>query len=511
MKRITLILVVLTGCGGNPHHFSFEELPSIPDTQPIRLQEGTLAISLERSLELAMGGNYRIQLGRLAPRQRAEDFFIAGQVFSPVIEISASLGDDATPAISTLGGAPILKEDELVLKGSILKKWDIGLRSDLYWAYAKRDANSSFITLDPRHESSVELEVSQPLLQGFGAEVNASELHRAVNNRKIASLEFHMVLEAELLRTYRAYWTLLLAAEDLALQQESLRLAGEQIAIAEDRLAAGKAAQLEVTGARAAHARQMENVIDAKTDYRKASDQLLQIIRPSTRNEDYEIVVIPTTKPNQEELPDGIKPVDAIREALANRPELGRERSLIDNADLDLLLANDETYTNLELFGKIGAKGIEDSAGDSIGDTGSADFLNWSAGIRLQFLFDSESRRARYRQAVLAKEEATLRMESVASEITVEVRAALFDFDAAREKVTATKRTLDLAREQYEGEVDRRKTGRSTQYQVELFRRDLLDAERNHLRARVRLFLARAVLDASMGRFAKSIVESAGS
>ena len=135
--------------------------------------------------------------------------------------------------------------------------------------------------------------------------------------------------------------------------------------------------------------------------------------------------------------------------------------------------------------------------------------MNWSAGIRLQFLFDSSSRRARYRQTVLAKREANLRMESLASEIVVEVRAALFDLGAARQKVTATKRTLDLAREQYEGEVDRRKHGRSTQYQVELFRRDLLDAERNHLRARVRVFLARAVLDASMGRFAKSIIESA--
>ena len=38
----------------------------------------TLVLSLERCLDMALGGNFAIRLGRLEPQRRAEDFVVAG-------------------------------------------------------------------------------------------------------------------------------------------------------------------------------------------------------------------------------------------------------------------------------------------------------------------------------------------------------------------------------------------------------------------------------------------------
>ena len=72
--------------------------------------------------------------------------------------------------------------------------------------------------------------MTQPLLKGFGVDVNRAELRRAILDKTIADHEFEMLLEGELLDTYRAYWGLARAAADLALQETSLALADEQVA-----------------------------------------------------------------------------------------------------------------------------------------------------------------------------------------------------------------------------------------------------------------------------------------
>ena len=86
----------------------------------------------------------------------------------------------------------------------------------------------------------------------------------------------------------------------------------------------------------------------------------------------------------------------------------------------------------------------------------------------------------------------------------------VFDLEAAVESLAATARTLQLAREQYEGEVERLRVGSSTVFQVDTLRRDLLGANRNHLNARIDVFVANAVLDVARGRFAKALVAPKG-
>ena len=480
--------------------------PGAPPAEPA--SEGTLVLSLEKCLELALGGSHRIRIARLGPAQRAEDFFIAGEVFAPQAFIEAAHDARLSPAVSRLSGAPVLRETGSGVRAGVTKTWLTGTRTDLVWAYGRRETNSSFFTINPRYESSIGIELTQPLLHGFGAAVNRVALDRAVNDRRIADAAFEIVLETELLRTYRAYWDLLLAAEGSAIEESSLALAREQTAIARDRLDAGAAARLEVTSAEAAEARQEEAVIASAAAYRKAGDRLLLLIRPSSRAEEYRGQIIPSTRPDLgEPLEEALAEADAVREALERRAEIRLESIRIENVDLDLLLAEDARRPDLEGFGRFAYRDLEPKAGRA--GAGETEFPDWAAGMRLTFFFDAEGRRARWRQVMGEKREAELRRDAAAAEITVEVRAARTDLESAVQRWRATRRTLDLAREQHEGELDRLRAGRSTQFQVESHRRDRLDAERNALAAQAGVYLARAVFEAVQGRLASRFVETA--
>jgi len=470
---------------------------------------GTLVLSLEHCLELALGGNLDIALGRREPLARGEDFFIAGEVFTPVVALEGRVEELERRTANTQIGADIFEEEQRVVEGSIRKKWPLGTRTDLVWAYTKREDNSEFRTLNPSHDSSVALAVIQPLFKGFGVAVNRVDLQRAIHDREIADHEFEILLEGELLATYRAYWELVRAASDLDLQETSLALAREQVAIVRDRLDVGTASSLDVTSARAGEARQEEAVIAALNAYRKASDHLLLKIRPAGGGAVEDLRVIPSTEPDFSGGTPALPALgEAIRLAGEMRPELRLESARIARADVDVREAESERRPRVNLFGRYGYGGLAADAGDSVDDLLETSFPEWTAGVSLEFFFMGKSRKARWRQAVLERESADLRRELAAALIRVDVRAAAFDLEAAIQRLEATRRTLALAREQYEGEVDRLRAGRSTVFQVDRFRRDLLGAERNHLDARIDILVAQAVCRAAQGDFAKSIIGS---
>ncbi len=468
---------------------------------------GTLVLSLEHCLELALGGNLSLALGRQEPQRRGEDFYIAGETFAPTVFADAEYNNRESRTENSQQGAEILEQKSGMLNVGLRKTWTLGTRADLAWASARREDNSEFRLLNPSFSAHPTLQLTQPLLRGFGLAVNRAELDRALLDKDVADSDFAILLESELLATYRAYWELVRAAAHLTLEETSLRLAADQVDIVSNRLDVGAAAPLDLTSAEVALARQREAVIGAANGYRKAGDALLFRIRPSGRLEDYDLAIIPSTEATA---PDATQAVPSLRDSvdvsLGQRPELHRGDQRVARADIDVAGARNGRQPDLSVFGRYGYDGLADDYGDAVNEVSDRTYPEWTAGLSLEFLFDNESRRARWRQAVLGKESAELERQQALAEIVLEVRAATFDLEAAFQTVVATQRTHELARAQYEGELERLRVGSSTVFQVDTFRRDQLAADRNQLDARINTFVARAVLEVARGEFARNIL-----
>ena len=476
---------------------------------PQQLEQGTLVLSIDHCLELALGGNLELQLAALTPRIRGEDFYLANEFFQTKFYATYSQGSREEQTANSQIGADVLEADVENWEVGLRKTWKPGTRTDLKWAMEENEDNSTFRTLNPSYDSSILLEVVHPLLGGFGVNVNRAELDKAINRKAIAEAEFELTLEGELLSVYRRYWKLSLAAEEWELEKTSAELAREQVAITEDQLHVGRAASLDLTRAQASLARQIESLTAAETRYESASDQLLQQILPEQWPAYLDLRVIPSS--DLAPIPDGVETPTlkaAFSNAVQDRAELSIANLELNSAQLDVLLAKNRRLPRLDLVGSYGFTGLGGSQSASRNSLQDQDFPVWSIGVELEFFFLGESRAARFRQSVLQEQSETLQQQKALSLILFDVRTALQGVTSAEKQYLAASRSAALFKEQYEGERDRLDVGKSTLFETEQARRDLLDAERNQLRARVDIEISQAILQAAQGHFAVTIIES---
>lgn len=468
--------------------------------------EATLVLSIERCIELALGNSTEIALGRLAPAIRAEDYAIVGERFTPVVFAEVLQTTVEAPTETTLGGAEVLDSEELAASVGLRKTWTLGTRMELVLDYLQEESNSEFLRLNPSHKAVARVDVTQPLLKGFGLAVNRVALNQAVAARRIADAAFEQLLDAEVLRVYRLYWELVRAADALQVETATRALVREEVALTRDRVDAGVAPPLAMTSVAAAEARADESVLNAEIAYRKASDRLLRHIRPSRDIADYAIQIVPATPATIDRIPP-VPPIERLAEtALMHRPELRAADLSTDVASLDVLLARSERRPRLDLVASAGYTGLGEDFSDGLDELSGADFPTWSVGLNLSFLFGGESRQAQWRQAVLQQDAAELRAERARVEILTQVRSARFDLEAAYRRHEAALRTEALAQEEYNGERDRLEAGRSTTFLVDQARRDLLTAQQGQARARTEIYVARATLASASGTFTAELL-----
>jgi outer membrane protein TolC len=509
-----ITVILLSGCATPPEDRPLSEIMradtfKAPSDLPAQLEQGTLVLSLDHCLELALGGNIDLQLASLTPQIRGEDFYISGATFDPKFYARYTKESREEQTSNSQVGADVLEEENEVIRLGVRKTWGLGTRTDLRWAMDRNEDNSEFRTLNPSYDSDLVLEIVQPLLGGFGVNVNRAELNRTLNNREIAEAEFELLLESELLSVYRSYWNLALAAAEFELEQQSMALAEEQLAITQDRLDVGRAAPLDLTRAEASTARQQESLTAAETRYEAASDILLQQILPEQWPAYLDLRVIPSS-----ELDPSTNSLDlptlqaAFSNAITDRAELQIANLQMSNAELDQLVAKNRRLPRLDLIGEYGFTGQGSNRTDSRQSMADMDFPVWKIGLELEFFFMGESRAARFRQTVLQLESESVKRQRAVALILYDVRSALQQLRSAEKQYQAATRTVTLLREQYEGELDRYEIGRSTLFSTESDRRDLLDAERSRLQARVGIEVSQAVLLAAQGRFADDIIRS---
>src|SRR5258708_5089597 len=112
-------------------------------------------------------------------------------------------------------------------------------------------SNAARYTYDPILSSSLGFTITQPLLRGFGIELNHRYIHIAKNNGKIADLVFRQQVIDTVAGIARLYTDLVSLNEDLNVKREALRLAERLYEDNKNKVDQGTLAPIEVTRAQA--------------------------------------------------------------------------------------------------------------------------------------------------------------------------------------------------------------------------------------------------------------------
>jgi outer membrane protein len=199
--------------------------------------------------------------------------------------------------------------------------------------------NATTALFNPYDNGSLSLNISQPLLNGFGLAVNQRAYHKAKNNLKANDLQFKNQVITTVAAVVNLYWDLVTFDNDLKIKQQTLDLDTKLYEDNKRRAELGAIAPIDIIQAEADMKAAEQDVI-AQESQVVQQEMILKnyLTRAGLDNPIVAVArIVPTDHivvPEQEK----ITPIqELVAEALQDRPEVEQNNISLENARLDLL------------------------------------------------------------------------------------------------------------------------------------------------------------------------------
>ncbi len=485
----------------------------------VRPQGRELRLSLDDCIRQALRNNLGLAAEVLTPRIDAAAVGTAGEIFLPRVTLSAGKSSEnsasfswinAADKVTTRSGDYGLNLSQLLPTGGLLQA---SLTS------YKTDSTESFLTINPRYQSTLSFAFAQPLLRSFGPTATRQGIIIARNNRDISQAAFRELLMDTVTGIEGAYWNLVYSIENLRAKQESLRYARDFLHKNQKEVEAGLMAPLEILNAKAEVAGREADIIQAEAEVRNNGDRLRNLINPPPVEGEAPPVLVPTDNPRLEEEVPQLD--EACRLALAGRPELEATRIALRTTEVNRSVARNALLPNLSLNASYWSPGVSGTqilyqdgnpltgiitgripggSSAALKDALNQRYRNWSVNLSLDIPLDTVLSRAAYARAKLETERASLRLKDLEQQVLLDVQTALRSVETDRKRILAYQAARTLEEEKLRAEEKKLDAGLSTSYTVLQHQRDLAAARTNELRAQADYNLSLAKLDRALGR-----------
>ncbi len=434
-----------------------------------------LELTLGGAIAAALSRNLSVEEERLLQRIGEAGVMEAEGEFDPVFRAGVSAGDRKDPFITTFISAREETVDyEASLSGKVRTGTEYGL--SLQGQRVERSA-TPFLLINPFHSSELIITITQPLIKGFGSEVQESRVRAAETDLEADRLRAeHRAMEL-ISETASAYWDLYFAREDLEASGISLRLAQSTLEEVKAKINAGTLAPVEIYKAEAEAAIREERFLSARKGVFDAEDALRAIMNST----EWHGEIVPVEKPPE---PIESPALDNIlADAFANRRDLMQAQSELRSKEIMEKYYGNQMLPELNLVGSAGTSGLDRDLGKAFEGTTSGDFYSWEIGLALEIPVGNRAQKGRYLKASHETELLELRIRELRQEITVEVREALRALELARESVRASARSKRASEKRLEAEEERFRLGMATLNDVLRFQEEYAEALSSEKRA----------------------------
>jgi outer membrane protein len=545
------------------------------------IREGKLLLSLEDAITLAVENNLGINVARYTPWEAETDllraksgqtFFGVPQIgaspdfanipsitFDPILTANFNLADATIPVnnpfISGTGTSGILalQEHSAQANVSYVEGFHTGTQVTVAWNNTRSSSNTLENLFNPAVASNITITVQQQLLNGFGTLPNTRFIAEAKNERQAADQYFAQQVITTITAVATAYWEYVFARENVKVEEAALGTSTKLYNDNKRQLEIGTMAPLDVLTAESEVATDRQNLILAQTTQLQSQTVLLnditkQLMDPTLIN----VEIVPTTTLTSPADVNIAALPDAVKEALANRPDVKQAEALLKNSGIQVKTARDALLPVLTLFGQYESQGlggvettttqtptafaadlnaplltangapvliggqpvftgtpsafnsVSTTANGGLGDALSSVFQNkfptYAVGLNLTLPIRNRAAQADSARALLLDRAAQVQYLQLTNTVAVNVRNAQIALQQDRAQVDAAIKAGELAKQTLDAEQKKYQLGASTSYNVILRSRDLTTAQGNELRARINLVEAFINYDQSLGR-----------
>jgi outer membrane protein TolC len=446
--------------------------------------------------------------------------------YDPFLNLAIDANHTSTPQTTSFTtGTYNLLQNQILGDGSYDQGFSTGTHFSLNYIANRYDTGSLRSDYNPYTTGSLGITITQPLLQGFGIDVNRRFIRIAGNEEKIANLVFNQQVITTVSSVIRLYWDLVSLRADVRVKEQALATAQKLYDDNKQQVEVGTLAPLQLKQAAAEVARAKQDLINSQSLVDQQEIVLKNVLtRSGSSDPSLDSVHIVTldhiTVPQSDNLP----PVSAlVAEALRNRPDLAQAQIQITNAGLTLKGSKNGLLPQLNIVAGATNNALAGSVnplspiGSPPGTLRSPDpFLLGGAGAVLSQIFQRNfpdygigfqlniPLRNRVAQADVARDQLQMRQSEVRlkqteNQVSVEVQNAVVTLRRARASYDAAVETRQLQQEALEAEQQRFSVGQSTSFFVIQYERDLAQARSTEVIAMGNYAKAKAALDRALG------------
>ena len=438
-------------------------------------------------------------------------------VMDPAVTALVNWAHNSQPQTSyNAYGTNALISSTANINGGIQQGFSTGAQVGLGLVNGYQSWNATALPYSSYTGSTLGLNVTQPLLRGFGPSLNRRFIRIAANEQRITSLLFRQQLIATCYGVIRLYTDFVALYEDRKVKQETVAMAEKLLSDVDAQVQEGTLAPVEKTRASAEVFSARQDLINA-AGLVEEQEAILKNVLTRRGNEDAEVRaahIIPTDTlsiPEKEE----VRPIqDLIAEALANRPDLGQAQLQVENSQIGLQGSRNATLPEVDLVGIMQNNGFAGSSnpafvntqpglyggyGGVLGQMLARDYPTYGVGLQVTLPIHNRIAEADLARDELQVKQSEIRVRQLQNQARLEVEDALIAMRRARASYQAATEARKLQQESLEAEQAKFEVGASTSFFVIQYESLLAQAKSTEVAAMSSYAKARAALERATG------------
>lgn len=399
-------------------------------------------LSLDDAIRLALLNSLDIRVVSFQPAISRQDMVKAAAEFDYVV--FGTLSHTRTDERSDSGFAAS-KSRDIPGEVGVRTRTTIGTELELKYALTRSSDNSLFTAPDPRYESMLSLQLTQPLLRGGGRDFNLAGLRLARLGYAASLAGFREQVEKIVTEVQIAYWTLVQTQRDLQIQQLLL----DKTIETRDRVRKRReidATDVEVKQTEAAAETRRAVLVRARKIVFDVQDRLARLLADPRLGLSGRYRIQPVTTPVDRKVT--IDPSDQLVSALEHSPVLAQARLAIAAADVNVQVARNGTLPVLNFAASTSIQGMTDVPGRAMGEMITFDFLSHSVGLLFEYPLGNRGPEAELRKRTFERLQAVSQLQNLADQLALGVNETIRQIETTLEEVKAQRAAVEASRVQ---------------------------------------------------------------
>jgi outer membrane protein len=405
---------------------------------------------------------------------------------------------------------------------------------------SRSTTNSERSNFSPTLQSSLRVQATQHLLQGFGTWINRRFIVQAKNDRRITDSAFRQQVLYTVNQVENIYWALVSAYEDEQAKERALQQSTQLTADNRKQLEIGTLAPLDVVNSDSAVSTDKQALISSQSNLEYQQLLMKQAIARNLNDPQLSNApVVPTDRVGLDRLPEEDMQVeDLVRQAFQNNPQIEQAALEMDNNKISIRAEKNGLLPVLDgyaFYGGSGLGGAQNPALTGCGPTGTgvcppgtvsgsnygnvlANTLNntspdYGFGVNLSIPLRNRTAQADQARSQMEYRQSQMRLQQLYTQVRISVINSQYALTNDRAQVQAAQAANDFAGQSLEAEQKKYRLGASTTANVLQQQRNLATAANNLIGATAAYARDRAslgqILSNTLDRYGISLQDAA--